>query len=197
MIDFIISIIVIAGSYLLGSIPFGLLIAKKAGKGDIRKKGSGNIGATNVLRTAGKKLAAVTLALDAGKGALAVGIAKFIGGDWLIAFAGIAAVLGHIFPYWLQFKGGKGVATTIAVFAVAYWPLAIFTCASWLAVFYITRISSMSAISAIIFAMVFAFFMASNAIALMAIILGAIVIYKHKENIIRILRGQELGFGEK
>ena len=133
--------------YLLGSIPFGLLITRAAGLGDVRKIGSGNIGATNVLRTGNKGLAALTLLLDALKGTAAVLVAGYFGADYAV-YAGFAAFLGHIFPAWLDFKGGKGVATYLGVLAGLYWPAALVFAAVWLAVAYLTRYSSLAALTA-------------------------------------------------
>ncbi len=197
MLGAILGVFIIPLAYFLGSIPFGLLLTRYAGLGDIRNIGSGNIGATNVLRTGNKKLAAATLALDIGKGALAVGLAKFTGHFWVVSLAGIAAVMGHIFPIWLNFKGGKGVATALAVFWVAYWPLGLFACVAWLGVFYITRISSLSSILSMVMSPVIALFFAGGWIFFLSIVIGGVVVYRHKENILRLMRGEELGFGEK
>src|ERR1700761_5561538 len=127
--------------YLLGSIPFGLLLTRAAGLGDIRTVGSGNIGATNVLRAGSKSLAAATLVLDALKGATAVGLAGILGDRDTALLAGLAAVLGHLFPVWLRFKGGKGVATGLGVLLAAFWPVGAIACGMWLLIFSVFRIS--------------------------------------------------------
>lgn len=195
--EIFIMIISIPLAYLLGSIPFGLILTKKAGLGDIRQIGSGNIGATNVLRTGNKKIAAATLLLDGLKGALAVAIAKFSGNEWIVSLSAIAAVCGHIFPYWLQFKGGKGVATTIAVLFMVSWPMALFTCAAWIAMFFISRISSLSALTALILTTFISAIYHGPAIFIMMVVLTGLVVYRHKENIMRLMRGEELSFDEK
>jgi glycerol-3-phosphate acyltransferase PlsY len=191
MIDFLLIILATGVSYLLGSVPSGLLLTKYAGLGDIRNIGSGNIGATNVLRTGNKKLALLTLLCDVLKGVIAVTIAKLIGGYWIVVFSAMAAVIGHVFPVWLQFKGGKGVATALAVYWIAYWPLGLFACLVWLAMFYIGRMSSLASISAMILSPVIALFFGGGGMFLMSVVIGGIVIYRHKENIERLMRGQE------
>ncbi len=184
-------ILFIITGYFMGSVPFGLLVAKYAEIGDVRQQGSGNIGATNLLRIGGKKLGAITLILDALKGLIPVILAKDFGSELVPSFTALAAVLGHIFPIWLKFKGGKGVATTLAVYAGLSFPLFLFAGASWLAVFYITRISSLSSIAAMIFIPIITIFFMPNHIIFISFILSAIVIYRHKSNIIRLMRGQE------
>lgn len=195
--EIVIGLILIAVAYLLGSIPFGLILTKKAGLGDIRQQGSGNIGATNVLRTGNKKLALATLALDGGKGALAVGLVWASGVTWALELAAIAAVMGHIFPYWLQFKGGKGVATTLAVYWVAHWPTGLFASIMWLLAFYLTRISSFASLVSMITAPIVALYFGNGYLFWMAVINGGVVIYRHKDNIHRLLRGQEKPFGQQ
>ena len=157
----------LTGGYLLGSIPFGPALARMSGLGDLRKIGSGNIGATNVLRTGHKGLALATLLLDGGKGAAAVAAFLFMGHDaqeWRLAalIAGIAAVLGHNFPIWLKFKGGKGVATTLGVLLAAGWPIGIVTCLTWLLVAAVTRYSSLAALSALAMSPLYAYFLGSH-----------------------------------
>jgi len=181
-------------AYFLGSIPFGLLLTKKAGLGDVRNIGSGNIGATNVLRTGNKKIAAATLFLDCAKGALAVFIAQSVSSDFFASFSGLMAVIGHIFPVWLKFKGGKGVATTLAVYLAVFWPLGVFACACWLFIFFVSRISSLSSVAAMLLSPVIAAFFGGAGLFPMSVITGAIVVYRHKENIIRLLRGEEKAF---
>src|SRR6201996_9776121 len=137
---------VIVGGYLLGSIPFGVIATRLGGAGDVRKIGSGNIGATNVLRTGRKDLALITLIGDGGKGALAVLIARYLAGDTAAAVAGGAAFLGHLFPIWLKFKGGKGVATFLGTMLAAAWPVGLLACATWLLMAKVFRYSSLSAL---------------------------------------------------
>lgn len=187
----LVDVLVIGVAYLLGSIPFGLLLAKWQGYGDIREQGSGNIGATNVLRNADKATAFMTLFLDGFKGALAVIIAQELMQPHTAPIAGIAAVLGHMYPIWLNFKGGKGVATTLAVFLVTDSALAIFACLAWILTFYVARISSLSAIIALCMTTIFALYFSSGPVFWMVFLLSAFVISRHKENIIRLLRGEE------
>lgn len=194
----LIDILVIGFAYILGSIPFGLILTKWKGLGDIRSIGSGNIGATNVLRTGDKFTALMTLAMDGLKGAIAVWVASELMSPETAPIAGIAAVLGHIYPVWLNFKGGKGVATTLAVLLTTDISMAIFAFFMWGLVFYISRISSLSAIIALCLTPIYAaYFTNSSSIFWMVLILSAIVIYKHKENILRLLRGKEQGFSSK
>ena len=195
--QFLLNLFFIIMAYLMGSIPCGLLIAKYAGIGDVRQQGSGNIGATNVLRIGGKKLGALTLVLDALKGFIPVLLAKLFGSDWVAAFAAIAAVCGHIFPVWLNFKGGKGVATTLAVYAAICPGLFVFSGLTWLAVFYLSKISSLSSIITMVFTAVIALFFTKASVFFAVFILSGIVIYKHKENIIRLMRGQETALTTK
>jgi acyl phosphate:glycerol-3-phosphate acyltransferase len=180
--------------YLLGSIPFGLLITRAAGLGDIRAIGSGNIGATNVLRTGNKQLAAATLLLDALKGTAAVLIAGAFRDD-LGLYAGLAAFLGHIFPAWLHFRGGKGVATYLGVLAGLNWPAALAFAAVWLGVAFLTRFSSLAALTAALVVPVFLFLLDHGAMAAVLVVMTAIVYYKHKTNISRLLAGTEARIG--
>jgi glycerol-3-phosphate acyltransferase PlsY len=182
--------------YLLGSIPFGLLITRAAGLGDVRKIGSGNIGATNVLRTGNKGLAALTLLLDALKGTVAVLIAGWFGPD-LALCAGLAAFLGHIFPAWLNFKGGKGVATYLGVLAGLHWPAALAFVAVWLGVAFLTRFSSLAALIAALVVPVFLYFLGYGDAAALFVIMTAIVYYKHRANISRLMAGSEARIGAK
>lgn len=187
--------------YAFGSIPFGLLLTRLAGAGDIRAIGSGNIGATNVLRTGRKGLAFATLLLDGGKGAVAVlaaaaltdqppsGVAPLI--------AGVAAVLGHNFPVWLGFKGGKGVATTIGLMLAAASIIGVMAIATWLAVAVVSRMSSLAALAALALSPVYAWVLAPPAVAIAFGILGILGWLRHAANIRRILRGEEPKIGAK
>ncbi len=177
--------------YLLGSIPFGLLLTKAAGLGDIRTIGSGNIGATNVLRTGNKALAAGTLILDALKGVVAVLIGRAVAGEAAALLAGLAAVLGHLFPVWLRFKGGKGVATGLAVLLTAAWPIGAAACAVWLAVFGIVRISAAASLAAFASAPLAALFIGNEGAFKLALTIAVLVFVRHQANIRRLLAGQE------
>jgi glycerol-3-phosphate acyltransferase PlsY len=187
-----------AGGYFLGSLPFGFLLTKMAGLGDIRQVGSGNIGSTNVLRTGRKDLAAATLLLDGGKGAAAVLIAQFFWGPDMALLAGLGAVIGHLFPVWLKFKGGKGVATTLGTLLALDFAVGAGACLTWLAVAFLFRYSSLSALLAVASAPVFAWFFAHDLqLVEMTAILAALVWLRHRENITRLLRGEEPKIGKK
>jgi glycerol-3-phosphate acyltransferase PlsY len=177
--------------YLLGSIPFGLVLTRLGGLGDIRNIGSGNIGATNVLRTGRKELAFATLILDGGKGALAAWIAAQIAGTDVGLVAGFAAVVGHDFPVWLCFKGGKGVATTLAVLSLTAWPVGVGACLTWLVVAALFRYSSLAALAALSLSPVIALIFATPAHALLAAGLAVLGFVRHKANIRRLLKGEE------
>jgi len=187
----------LALGYLLGSIPWGLLLTRAAGLGDIRTIGSGNIGATNVLRTGNKPLAAATLALDIGKGALALGLASWLWGTDAGLLAGFGAMLGHAFPIWLGFKGGKGVATGGGVLLAAAWWLGLGAAVVWLAVAVVTRISSASALAACAAAPVIAAVAGRWDLALFSAGIAALVAWRHKANIARLLAGTEPRIGRK
>lgn len=176
--------------YFAGSIPFGLLLAQAAGLGDIRKIGSGNIGATNVLRTGNKTVAALTLLCDVLKGFLPVLLARWLNGDVAAVLTGFAAMAGHIFPIWLGFKGGKGVATAAGVLFGWSWPVAIAAVLGWVLVFSATRISSLSALCAILAAVVGALWFDPSQVWFVAL-LGAVVIVTHRANIARLIKGEE------
>jgi glycerol-3-phosphate acyltransferase PlsY len=184
----------LAFGYLLGSIPFGLLLTRVAGLGDIRAIGSNNIGATNVLRTGRKDLAAGTLVLDALKATAAVLIAGHWGHDAAIA-AGLGAILGHLFPVWLGFKGGKGVATYIGILLAFAWPAALVFGAIWLAVAWITRFSSLSALVATALTPAVLWGLSLPSIASLFLLLTAIIWLKHHANIRRLLAGEETKIG--
>ena len=209
--------------YLLGSIPFGLILTKFAGHGDIRSIGSGNIGATNVLRTGNKKLAALTLLLDMAKGAVAVYITFFILQIFMDAcpecknlsdpmlcscisqfpevslyWSAFFALLGHMFPVWLKFKGGKGVATGLGVIFALSWPIGLTTAATWLVMAFAFRISSLSALVAVALSPVYAWLMTSNIdLVVFCICAAALIIIKHHANIKRLLKGEEPKIGKK
>ncbi len=183
--------------YLLGSIPWGLVLTRMAGLGDIRTIGSGNIGATNVLRTGHKFLAFMTLILDASKGAVAALIFMQLG-EVAGIVAAFAAVVGHNFPIWLRFKGGKGVATTLGALLMVSWPVGMMTCAVWLLVAGIFRYSSLASILCIVASPAIAlYFTANQQIAMMAAGLAVLSVVRHKDNIRRLLRGQESKIGQK
>lgn len=188
----------IAG-YLAGSIPFGLVLTRLAGLGDIRKIGSGNIGATNVLRTGNKPLAAATLILDAGKGGF-IALAFLLSGFPEAAIlAGVAAVFGHNFPIWLGFKGGKGVATTLGVLIALNWMVGLACCATWLVVALIFRMSSLSALVALALSPVYAWYLAPEMPMLVwaALALALLSFVRHHANIRRLLKGEEPKIGGK
>jgi len=176
--------------YLLGSIPFGLILTKLSGLGDIRDVGSGNIGATNVLRAGGKKLAALTFLLDAAKGTLAVWLAARFSAEAAM-IAGLAAFLGHLFPVWLGFRGGKGVSTYIGVVLGLYWPAALVFCAVWLGMFLIQRTSSLSALTASVATPLFLAFQEAWPLAGLSAFLTLLLFLRHAANIQRLLRGEE------
>ena len=183
--------IVTFAAYLLGAIPFGIPISRAFGLPDPRTIGSGNIGATNVLRSGSKPAAFLTLILDAGKGGLAVLAARALFGDGAAPIAAFAAFLGHLYPVWLGFKGGKGVATWLGTL-LALAPLTfLFAGATWLAAFLVTRISSLSALTAALLTPVAAFFMGHSAIALALFAMSVLIWWKHRTNISRLIAGTE------
>lgn len=182
-------------AYLLGSIPFGLLLTRMAGMGDIRTVGSGNIGATNVLRTGRMGIAAATLLLDIAKGALTVELAYLMNMPQLALATGVFAILGHLYPVWLKFKGGKGVATAIGVYLGYAWPLGLAVILAWLAIFALTRISSLAALLALcIAAPLFAYTQFGGQCALLSLLIGLLIAARHKDNIVRLLKGEEHAF---
>lgn len=187
----------LAGGYLLGSIPFGLILTRLAGHGDIRTVGSGNIGTTNVLRAGGKALAAVTLLLDGGKGAAAVLLAGIWGPDMQLA-AALGAVLGHMFPVWLGFRGGKGVATALGVLLAIAWPVGAAACATWVAVALSLRYSSLSALVALAAAPLYAWlFRRDLQLVELCVILAVLIWIRHHANIRRLVTGHEPKIGSK
>ncbi|MEA2886935.1 MAG: acyl phosphate:glycerol-3-phosphate acyltransferase [Bradyrhizobium sp.] len=183
--------------YLLGSIPFGLVLTKFAGTQDLRSIGSGNIGATNVLRTGRKGLAAATLVCDMLKGTLAVVLAGTYGGPEAAMLAGLAAFLGHLFPVWLKFKGGKGVAVYIGVLIGLFWPAAVVFCLLWLATAATTRYSSLSGLVASFVTPIFLWWFDQPALASLLVMLTLLTFYVHRENIKRLQAGTEGRIGEK
>ena len=183
--------------YLLGSIPFGLILTKLAGTQDLRSIGSGNIGATNVLRTGRKGLAAATLLLDALKGTAAVVIAGHLAGPNAAMVAGLGAFLGHLFPVWLKFKGGKGVAVYIGILLGLFWPGALFFCLMWLATAFTTRYSSLSALVAAFVTPLFLWWFGHLALASLCAVLTLLLFYMHRENIKRLQSGTESRLGQK
>ena len=183
--------------YLLGSVPFGLVITRALGLGDLRQIGSGNIGTTNVLRTGNKGAALATLLLDSGKGAIAVLLARHFGGETAAILAGGAAFLGHCFPVWLRFKGGKGVATFLGTVIALNWPLGLIACATWALTAAITRISSLSALLAAALAPVFAWGLGRTDIAAVAAFMAVLIFIRHHANISRLLAGTEPRIGRK
>jgi glycerol-3-phosphate acyltransferase PlsY len=183
--------------YLLGSIPFGLILTKLAGTEDLRSIGSGNIGATNVLRTGRKGLAAATLLLDALKGTAAVIIASDIGGSNAAMLAAFGAFLGHLFPLWLNFKGGKGVAVYIGVLIGLFWPAAIVFCVVWLATALASRYSSLSALVASVITPLFMWWSGQAALAALFAVLSILLFYMHRANIQRLYAGTEGKIGRK
>ena len=184
-------------AYLLGSIPFGIVITRAFGLGDLRKIGSGNIGATNVLRTGNKPAAAATLILDAAKGGIAVLIAREAFGEDAAQLAGLAAFLGHLLPVWLRFKGGKGVATFLGILLALAWPVGLAACATWAAVAAITRTSSVAALAAAGFTGLWVFAFNQGAILFLIFILTVLVYLRHATNIARIKAGTEPKIGAK
>ncbi|MBB42904.1 MAG: acyl-phosphate glycerol 3-phosphate acyltransferase [Rhodospirillaceae bacterium] len=176
--------------YLLGSIPFGYLITRYAGLGDIRSVGSGNIGATNVLRTGKKHLAAATLIMDTGKGVLTVLIGSQFGPDIQI-IAAFGALCGHFFPIWLRFKGGKGVATSLGLMLALTWPIALCSLATWVAVIFLTRYSSLAALIASALAPILAWYFSTAQIAEFYTIMVCLIWVRHFSNIKRLLSGTE------
>ena len=198
----------LAAGYLIGSIPFGLVLTRMAGLGDIRNIGSGNIGATNVLRTGRKGLALATLLLDAGKGAFAVLVARAVWGPDAAVYAGFGALLGHLFPVWLGFKGGKGVATTLGTLVAVNWPVGLAACATWALVAAIFRMSSLASLVSVAAVPAFAWYLprlwapgeemgGDLQLVFFGIAIAVLVWAKHHTNIRRLLAGEEPKIGSK
>ncbi|MEM7679563.1 MAG: glycerol-3-phosphate 1-O-acyltransferase PlsY [Pseudomonadota bacterium] len=197
-IELILYLYIVLG-YVLGSIPCGLVLCRVGGYGDIRKIGSGNIGATNVLRTGNKPLALITLVCDIGKGAAAVFITQyFTGNELLVLGAGGAAVIGHMYPVWLKFSGGKGVATTLGTILAISPVLGATMCGIWLLIAFTLRISSLSALTAFALSPALAYVWLENEnLAFFSGIIALLVFWRHKENIQRLLKGEEPKIGSK
>lgn len=183
--------------YGLGSVPFGMILAKLMGLGNLREIGSGNIGATNVLRTGNKRAAALTLLFDAGKGAAAVLLARAFSGEDAAQAAALTVFLGHCFPVWLRFNGGKGVATFLGLWLALAWPVGIACCLTWLVAAGITRISSMGALAAAASSTFWAVFLGHGTALFLGIVLTLLVFWRHKTNISRIKAGTEPRIGAK
>lgn len=186
----------IAG-YLLGAIPFGIVTARVLGLGDLRQIGSGNIGATNVLRTGSKLGAALTLIGDAGKAGAAVLLARAVAAEDAAQIAGFAAFLGHCYPIWLKFKGGKGVATFFGLLFALAWPIGVAAGATWLATAAIFRFSSLAALLTALMTPLWIILMGFNSLFLLSLCLTGVIYWRHRENIIRLIRGQESKIGQK
>ena len=184
-------------AYLLGSIPFGLVLTKIAGGGDLRKLGSGNIGATNVLRTGRKGLAAATLLLDGGKGTAAALLGFRYGGPDMAVIAAFLAVIGHVFPVWLKFKGGKGVATALGILLGLSWMAGLAACLTWAAVAALFRYSSLAALAALAGAPFYAWHLGSPQQGQMMALVFVLSLWTHRENIRRLFKGEESKIGQK
>jgi glycerol-3-phosphate acyltransferase PlsY len=186
-----------AFGYLMGSIPYGMVIARVMGLGNLRDIGSGNIGATNVLRTGNKGAAALTLILDAAKGIFAVLIARMLGGEDSAQVAALFAMLGHCFPVWLGFKGGKGVATFLGVVGALSWPVGLACCAVWAVAFGVTRMSSMGALAAASSSTFLMLGLGSGQMFVLGFMLTFLIFWRHRENIARIKAGTEPKVGRQ
>lgn len=196
MSDALMAVAVAAAAYLIGSIPFGWLLSRAAGLGDIRAIGSGNIGATNVLRTGRRDIAALTLALDAAKGAVAVlAAAQWAGPGWAL-LAGVAAVVGHCTSVWMRGQGGKGVATGLGVVIATAWPAGLLCCAAWLATARLSRLSSAGALAAFALAPVLMLLWRGPAAGVAMAVVSAVVFWRHSGNIRRLLAGTEPRIGQ-
>ncbi len=197
MIDWPHIAIALGIGYLLGSIPFGLIFAWIAGAGDVRAIGSGSIGATNVLRTGKLWAAGATLLFDAAKGAAAVLLARaYLGQDAALA-AALGAVLGHLFPVWLKFKGGKGIATAGGVLLALYWPVAVLGAATWLVAAVVSRVSSLSSLIATVLSPVYALLLGQKEMAVLVLVIAVLIVFMHRANIARLMAGTEPRIGAK
>jgi acyl phosphate:glycerol-3-phosphate acyltransferase len=197
MSPYVVAAIALLIGYLLGSIPFGLILTRLGGTADIRSIGSGNIGATNVLRTGRKGLAAATLLCDMLKGTVAVILVGYYAGPDAAMLAALGAFLGHLFPVWLGFKGGKGVAVYIGVLIGLFWPAAVLFCVLWLATASVSRYSSLAAFVASIITPIFLWWFGQPALAALFALLSLLMFYMHRENIRRLLAGTEGKIGQK
>jgi acyl phosphate:glycerol-3-phosphate acyltransferase len=197
MSPYVVAAIALLVSYLFGSIPFGLILTRLGGTADIRSIGSGNIGATNVLRTGRKGLAAATLLCDMLKGTVAVILVGYYAGPDAAMLAALGAFLGHLFPVWLGFKGGKGVAVYIGVLIGLFWPAAVLFCVLWLATAFVSRYSSLAAFGASIITPIFLWWFGQPALAALFALLSLLMFYMHRENIRRLLAGTEGKIGQK
>ncbi len=184
-------------SYLLGAVPFGLVVTRMLGLGDLRQIGSGNIGATNVLRTGNKPAALATLLLDSGKGAIAVLVARALLGETAAQIAGGAAFLGHLYPVWLRFNGGKGVATFLGTMLALAWPVGLAACGMWLLTALVSRISSLSALVAAAATVPLAWVLGHREMMPLAAGLAVLVFWRHRANIARLAAGTEPKIGKK
>ncbi|MDP3263537.1 MAG: glycerol-3-phosphate 1-O-acyltransferase PlsY [Tabrizicola sp.] len=185
-------------AYLLGSVPFGIVITRALGLGDLRQIGSGNIGATNVLRTGNKRAALATLLLDAAKGGVAVLVARaLVGGEDAAQVAGLAAFVGHLYPVWLRFKGGKGVATFLGTLLALAWPVGLAACATWVVAALITRTSSIAALLAAGLTPIWLIYFNEGWLLALTFVLTVLVYIRHTENLKRIKAGTEPKFGQK
>jgi len=184
-------------AYLLGSIPFGIVVTRALGLGDLRQIGSGNIGATNVLRTGSKGAALATVVLDAAKGGIAVLIARALMDEDAAQLAGLAAFLGHLFPVWLGFRGGKGVSTLIGVLVALAWPVGLAVCAVWIVAVVVTRTSSVAGLIAVASTSLWLFYFNQGWLLLLVFLLTVLVYIRHSENLKRIKAGTEPKIGQK
>ena len=183
--------------YILGSIPFGLVITRALGLGDLRRIGSGNIGATNVLRTGNKPAALATLLLDSGKGAIAVLVARAVAGEDAALVAGVAAFLGHLYPVWLGFRGGKGMATFLGTLLAMFWPLGIIACGIWLIVAVLGRMSSLASMISASATPLVASLLGQQKLAVACLVMAVLIVWRHRANIARIRAGTEPKIGGK
>ena len=183
--------------YLIGSIPFGVVVARLMGLGNLRDIGSGNIGATNVLRTGSKPAAAATLILDGAKGAVALLLARQLAGEDAAQIAALAAMIGHCYPVWLKFKGGKGVATFLGILLALAWPAGIAACLTWLLAAAITRMSSMGGLVAAAASSILVVLTGYGNAYLLCVVLTIIIVWRHRANIARIKAGTEPKIGQK
>jgi len=189
--------LVALGAYLLGSVPFGIVITRALGLGDLRQIGSGNIGATNVLRTGNKGAAAATLLLDAGKGGIAVLVARALVGEDAAQLAALASFLGHLYPVWLKFRGGKGVATFLGTVLALAWPVGLACCATWLVVAALLRMSSVAGLAAAATSTGWMLVFDRSEMMFLGVALTVLIYWKHRANMARIKAGTEPRIGRK